>query len=309
MSAPVETTDPPSIPAALKRVAQAKPDAPAVTFEGETLSWQALHRRSNRMARALAAQGVRFGDFVTVALPNSPGFIEACYAIWKLGATPQPVSSRLPQAELDAIVALAKTPLVIGAGGLRTRKPVFSAEALLAASRDDSDLPDAVSPSWKAPTSGGSTGRPKLIVSAQPAVVGRGRCGPVADRAGRCGADAGAALSQRSADHRLLCPAGRRACGGDAEIRCRSDAGIDRTPSRQLGLFRADHDGPHLAPARRGAGADTTSPACARSGIWPRPARPGSRKPGSNGWAPMWCGSFTAAPKASLRPRSADANG
>ena len=111
------------------------------------------------------------GDFVTVALPNSIAFIEACYAIWKLGATPQPVSSRLPQAELDAIVALAKTPLVIGAEGQKAQKPVFSAEALLAASHDDSDLPDTISPSWKAPTSGGSTGRPKLIVSAQEAIV------------------------------------------------------------------------------------------------------------------------------------------
>src|SRR4029077_18610796 len=36
---------------------------------------------------------------------------------------------------------------------------------------DESDLADAVSPSWKAPTSGGSTGRPKLIVSGQPALA------------------------------------------------------------------------------------------------------------------------------------------
>ena len=120
------------------------------------------------MARALAAQGVKFGDFVTVALPNSLGFIEACYAIWKLGATPQPVSSRLPQAELDAIVALAKTPLVIGADGLKTAQAgVLAPTPCWRPADDDSDLPDAISPSWKAPTSGGSTGRPKLIVSAQ----------------------------------------------------------------------------------------------------------------------------------------------
>ena len=34
----------------------------------------------------------------------------------------------------------------------------------------DEPLPDAVSPAWKAPTSGGSTGRPKLIVSGDPAL-------------------------------------------------------------------------------------------------------------------------------------------
>ena len=170
--------EPVSIPAALKRIAAEKPDARAVTFvaggEARSLSWDELHRRSNRMARALAAQGVKFGDFVTIAVPNSLGFIEAAYAVWKLGAVPQPVSSRLPQAELDAIVALAKTPVVIGADGLTTKRPVFSIEGLLAASEDDSDLPDAVSPSWKAPTSGGSTGRPKLIVSGAPAYIDLG---------------------------------------------------------------------------------------------------------------------------------------
>ena len=37
-------------------------------------------------------------------------------------------------------------------------------------SLSDAPLPDATSPAWKAPTSGGSTGRPKLIVSGDPAV-------------------------------------------------------------------------------------------------------------------------------------------
>jgi len=33
------------------------------------------------------------------------------------------------------------------------------------------ELADAVSPAWKAPTSGGSTGRPKLIVSGDPGLI------------------------------------------------------------------------------------------------------------------------------------------
>lgn len=165
----------PSIPAALKRVASEKPNAVAVTCEGggrsEALSWGALHKNSNRMARALAAKGVKFGDFVTIALPNSLAFIEAAYAAWKLGAVPQPVSARLPKAELDAIAELADTPLVIGNAEIQCMRPVISAEALIAAGADDSDLPDVVAPSWKAPTSGGSTGRPKLIVSGAPAYI------------------------------------------------------------------------------------------------------------------------------------------
>jgi len=160
-----------SIAAALARMAQEKPNALAVSCEDVTLSWRELHVRSNRMARGMAAKGVKLGEFVTIALPNSTHFIEACYAVWKLGAVPQPVSSRLPLAELNAIVELAQTPIVVSNTPFACDTPVVSANELLEASRDERDLPDAVSPSWKAPTSGGSTGRPKLIVSGQPGLV------------------------------------------------------------------------------------------------------------------------------------------
>ena len=153
-----------SLGARLGQIAAIKGEATAVTFEDERISWAALHRRSNRIARGLAAKGVRQGDLVTIALPNGVGFIEVCYGLWKVGATPQPVSSRLPEAELKAIADLAGGPIVIGAP-FDTGRPSVSVEDLLALSADESDLAEIFSPSWKAPTSGGSTGRPKLIVS------------------------------------------------------------------------------------------------------------------------------------------------
>ena len=148
--------------------AQRRPDAPAVTCGTETLTYAQLHRRSNRIARGLAASGVKFGDLVTVGLPNSVGFVEACYGIWKLGATPQPVSYRLPKGELQAIIELAKAPLVIAEFSHEVDRPVMSVAELTALSDDDSDLPDQTPPASKAPTSGGSTGRPKLILAGQP---------------------------------------------------------------------------------------------------------------------------------------------
>ena len=171
MAEPGTPENPISIGAALARVAEQKPNAPAITCEDVTLTWAELHKRTNRMARGMAARGVKLGDFVTIALPNSVAFIEACYAVWKLGACPQPVSSRLPLSELNAIVELAETPIVVSDVAFESSKPVVSARALLEASQDESDLPDVVSPSWKAPTSGGSTGRPKLIVSGQAGLV------------------------------------------------------------------------------------------------------------------------------------------
>ena len=152
----------------LRRLALEKPRAPAVSCGDESLDYETLHRRTNRIARGLAAHGVKLGDMVTIGLPNGVGFIEACWATWKLGATPQPVSFRLPKGELEAIVELANPPVVIALPGLEaSTRPRLDIADLLAASDDDSDLEDRTAPVLKAPTSGGSTGRPKLILAGQ----------------------------------------------------------------------------------------------------------------------------------------------
>ena len=160
-----------SLGARLAQLAAERPEQVAVSCGDETSSWRELDRRTNRLARALAARGVGQGAYVTIALPNSIGFIEACFALWKLGATPQPVSARLPQAELDGVVALAESPLVIAGPEIAVGRPRVEIAELLAESNDDAALPDCVAPAWKAPTSGGSTGRPKLIVSGLPGVL------------------------------------------------------------------------------------------------------------------------------------------
>jgi len=158
----------------MKEIVAQKPDAPAITSQNVTRTWKELHRRTNRIARGMLAKGVKFGDFVTIALPNGNGFIEACYAAWKIGATPQPVSSRLPSGELAAIIELANSPIVVSDTPMQSPRPVVSIQELLDASKDDSDLPEAIAPSYKAPTSGGSTGRPKLIVSGSRGVTVKG---------------------------------------------------------------------------------------------------------------------------------------
>ncbi|HEY7150329.1 MAG TPA: AMP-binding protein [Solirubrobacterales bacterium] len=62
------------------------PDDPMILDEGGTLTFAAVHRRSNAIARALAARGVGEGDGVAVMCRNHRGFIEATLAISKLGA-------------------------------------------------------------------------------------------------------------------------------------------------------------------------------------------------------------------------------
>ena len=155
----------------LEDLAAQDPGAPALTCENETVSRSELIERGYDLAVHLAAAGTREGDMVTVAVPNSIDFFVAYVAAWRLGATPQPISSRLPQREQDAIIELADSSAVIGVEpgtyGGRTCLPF----GFRAPSADASHLPHVVSASWKAPTSGGSTGRPKLIVSGDPAAL------------------------------------------------------------------------------------------------------------------------------------------
>ncbi len=148
------------------------PHRVAITCASDAVTWAGLERRTNRLARAYAGLGVTEGSFVTVGLPNSIAFYEACIAAWKLGATPQPISYRLPDRERQAIVELADSALVVGADpASHPGRTVIPAGYVPDPSMDDSQLPDVITAHWKAPTSGGSTGRPKLIVAADPGVT------------------------------------------------------------------------------------------------------------------------------------------
>ena len=138
------------IGAAVRRLSEEQPDQPALTCEGVTVLWRDLEPRTNRLAHTLARRGVGQGDFVTIGLPNGIAFYETCIAAWKLGATPQPVSWRLPEREREEIVALVQPAIVV------TSPIEPDADA-----SDEPILPDRIAPAFKAPTSGGSTGPPE----------------------------------------------------------------------------------------------------------------------------------------------------
>ncbi len=152
-------------------VARRGPDQWAVRHGDDVLTWGELADRSLRRARALSAAGVRQGDRVVLSLPNCNGLFELTYAIWKLGATPTVVSHRLPRTELTAIVELAEPRAVITADeGLHEAIGALPAE-FGREHADNAPLESKLAPSWKAMTSGGSTGRPKLIVDELPSMM------------------------------------------------------------------------------------------------------------------------------------------
>lgn len=117
---------------------------------------------ANRLARAYADLGVGAGDYVTIMLPNSIEWLQSALATWKLGAIPQPLSSRLAESELIELLDLVPRKLLVGRADPRGMVDHVSA-GFAPSGRSDAPLSEAVSPSFKAMASGGSTGRSKLI--------------------------------------------------------------------------------------------------------------------------------------------------
>lgn len=151
--------------------AEHKPrDTVAVRHDGQELTWEALERGANRRARAFADRGVKAGDFVAIGLPNSNAFYETSFAVWKLGATPTSLSHRLPRGEVAGILEVLKPALVVG-GEPDWNAPNALPQTFEPEGFSDEPLDRPVARYWKAMTSGGSTGRPKIILDHNPAAT------------------------------------------------------------------------------------------------------------------------------------------
>jgi bile acid-coenzyme A ligase len=159
---------------AISWLAEQDPERPAIVYQGRVLRRGELEARANRLARVFQQRGVKEADLVTIALPNGPDFLVSALAAWKLGATPQPISAQLPEKERRAIVALAQPALLVGAADddyddVQCLPPDYAP----ADDVSDAPLPDVTPRHARCVTSGGSTGRPKLILEQTP-----GECDP-----------------------------------------------------------------------------------------------------------------------------------
>ena len=80
---------------------------------GRRLTFGAWHRAADTAAARLAADGVRAGDVVAIALPSSIDYAIACAAVLHLGAVATGINTRLGRRETAAIVAGCRPRLVI----------------------------------------------------------------------------------------------------------------------------------------------------------------------------------------------------
>ncbi len=90
-------------------------DDPVLTFEGRTITYAEMDRRSSQVAQALAAEGVGAGDRVAFIDKNVPEYFELTFATAKLDAVTVAVNWRLAPREIAQIADDAEAKvLVIG---------------------------------------------------------------------------------------------------------------------------------------------------------------------------------------------------
>ena len=97
----------------LESQVQQTPDALAVVFEGEELTYNELNRRANALAHALQATGVGPEVLVGVCIERSPDMVIALLAILKAGGAYVPLDPIYPRERLDYMVQDAKIPIVL----------------------------------------------------------------------------------------------------------------------------------------------------------------------------------------------------
>ena len=159
-----------SVHAMFEAVVDRSPDAPAVTFEGATLTYRELDERANRVAHALIARGVDRETLVGLAVERSLDTLVGILGILKAGGAYLPLDPDYPEDRLAFMIADSEVRIVLSHDAVAKALPEHGAAIL----RLDLDWPiiaehpatrpsravDPASLAYVIYTSG-STGKPK----------------------------------------------------------------------------------------------------------------------------------------------------
>ncbi len=159
--------------------AQRQPEAMALEWGDERLSFAMLEAQAQELARRLAARGVRPGDLVGLCLGREPALVLGLLAIWKAGAAYLPLDPAYPAHRLDFMRQDSGTRLVLTTQAQASALGLSADQALCIDAVQDAAGPVAAtrlvplpSGAGQSPTervayviyTSGSTGQPKGVM-------------------------------------------------------------------------------------------------------------------------------------------------
>ncbi|MDD2434821.1 MAG: class I adenylate-forming enzyme family protein [Bacilli bacterium] len=97
----------------LKEVVVENPFAPAYNYYGTVVSYRRFLRQIDRACEAFKRHGVKFGDTVTICLPNFPEGIICVYALNKMGAIANMVHPLSGEEEIKKYLNNANSKIIV----------------------------------------------------------------------------------------------------------------------------------------------------------------------------------------------------
>jgi amino acid adenylation domain-containing protein len=153
------------------------PDAAAVVFKGETLTYRELNERANRLARHLRRLGVGPEARVGVCLERGPEMVVSVLATLKAGGAYVPLDPAYPAERLAFMLADSAAAVLLTEEGLRGRFPAPAGTRVVcptvAETESGEDLEGGAEPGSLAYViyTSGSTGTPKGVAVEHRALV------------------------------------------------------------------------------------------------------------------------------------------
>jgi len=143
------------------------PDATAVQFEGQSLSYSQFNAKANQLAHHLISLGVGSNVCVGVSMARSLEMVVSLYAIHKAGGAFVPLDPAHPAERLEFMLEDAQTPVLLVQAELLSRFTDYAGQVF------------SVDAQWSALThlsvvfTSGSTGRPKGAMNSHKGLCSR----------------------------------------------------------------------------------------------------------------------------------------
>lgn len=159
----------------IRTLAQAQPDVAAVRMvvngeETGAIDYAGLNRAADRLARRFLDMGANADSFIAIALPNGIAFYVALVAAWRIGACPAPLKYDMTAPERRQFLDLLDPTVLIGNWQILPEREISAAE--IEAMGGDiarvEPVADVIPQRCWAIASGGSTGKPKIILNCRP---------------------------------------------------------------------------------------------------------------------------------------------
>ncbi|PAU63247.1 condensation domain-containing protein, partial [Pseudomonas sp. PICF141] len=167
-------TGPTNLHTALSQQAALSPNAPALVFDGQCLSYAELDQRAQTVARALRAAGIGREAIVPVCMERSVEMVVALLGIVHAGAAWLPLDPELPAARLAFLIEDADARVTLTQPQWRSKLPAghtaWTLDALPQAPAGEPLSVEAGDLAYVLYTSG-STGQPKGVMNEHGALM------------------------------------------------------------------------------------------------------------------------------------------